>query len=345
MKTTKITMAIKAGRLLACCVGFLLAPAAAVEPTRITVSVPGPGAASYLPIELISKIGADHAEGAEIKVRYVPGGGIAVEELLSNNADFAVLGLPAAMSARLKDKRVVALAALNDLPLYVLLVRQGLRDKVKTVADLKGRVVGVHSNSLSSKTNSHQLLDLVLRRARISPDEVRTVTVGQRWESEESMLATASADAVMGDEPHASRMIANNTAFSLLHLGEPGVADQLPGGGFLRGSLIGRADQIERDPAKTEKMVRIVRRTLQWIASQTPEQIVERAGVSDPEEKKYFLAVLKKYPRQYSLDGRFSTRQLKETETFFRESQAANPAARALAVEAMVIDRYAGRKD
>lgn len=316
----------------------------AAELMPITVSVPGPGAASYLPVELMSKIGADRAEGAELRVRFAPGGGVAVEELLSNNADFAVVGLPAAMSARLKDKRVIALAAVNDLPLYVLLVRQGLQGKVRTVADLKGHVVGVHSNSLSSKTNSHQVLDLILRRSGLSPEDVRVVSVGQRWQSEDAMLASGSADAIMGDEPHASRMIANRTAFALMHLGAPGVAEQLPGGGFLRGTLIGRSDRVEAEAAKYETMVRMIRRTLQWMAAHSPAEIVDQAGISDPEERRHFLAVLKKYPRQYSPDGKLSTRQLQQTEVFFRESQASNPAARALVIESMVVDRFAGRK-
>lgn len=325
--------------------GCLTLPGGAAELMPITVSVPGPGAASYLPIELISRIGADRAEGAEVRVKFAPGGGVAIEELLSNNADFAVVGLPAAMSARLKDRRVIALAAVNDLPLYVLLVRQGLRGKVKQVADLRGHAVGVHSNSLSSKTNSHQLLELVLRQSGVRPDDVRVVTVGQRWQSEESMLATGSADAIMGDEPHASRMTANKTAYSLLHLGDPGVAESLPGGGFLRGSLIGRSDLIDRETRKYETMGRILRRTLQWIATHSPEEIVEMAGIADPEEKRHFLAVLKKYPRQYSPDGKLSTRQLQQTELFFRESQSENPAARALSIGSMVDDRFAGRKD
>lgn len=328
-----------------CLFGLAGHPAGAADPIRITVSVPGPGAASYLPIELIPRIGADRAEGVTVQVQNVPGGGIALEELLSGNVDFAVVGLPAAMSARLRDRRVIALAAVNDLPLYVLLVREALRSQVRSVADLKGRVVGVHSNSLAAKTNSHQLLELILRRNGVALDDVRVVAVGQRWQSELSMLATGAADAIMGDEPHASRMIAGRIAFALLHLGEPGVAERLPGGGFLRGALIGRSDLLEKDPQRYEAMVRVVQGALRWVATHTPEEIVERAQIRDPDERRHFLDTLKRYPRQYSTDGRFSTRQLRETEAFFHEAQKGNPAARALEIESMVVDRFAGRKD
>lgn len=317
----------------------------AAQMLPITLSVPGPGAASYLPVSLISRIGADRAEGAQVRVRYVSGGGVAIQELLSNNVEFAVLGLPAAMSARLKDSRIVALAAINDLPLYVLLVRAGLRDKVRSVADLKYRVIGVHSNSITTKTNSHQLIELLLRQAGVAPEQVRFVSVGQRWSSEASMLAAGSADAIMGDEPHAARMVAEQTAFQLVHLGNPEAAAAIPGGGFLRGVLVGRRGSIDKDPKKAETMVRILRRTLAWIASHSAEEVVAMAGIEDPQERRYMLATLRNYPRQYSIDGRFSSRQLQDTEVFFRQSQATNSAAQALRVESMILDRWAGRKE
>jgi len=312
---------------------------------RITVSVPGPGAASYLPVELITRIGADRAEGAELTVSFADGGGIAVSEMLTNNADFAVVGLPAAMSARLKDKRVVALAAVNDLPLYVLMVRQGLQGKVKTIADLKGKTIGVHSHSITSKTTSQQVLELLLNQAGVPPNGYRLVSVGQRWESESSMLSSGEADAVMGDEPHATRMIEQKTAFSLFHLGDPKTIGRYAGSGFLRGALIGRSDRIEQDSKKAEVMVRILSRTLQWIATHSAEEFAEKLDIKNADERARLVALFKKYPRQYSTDGKFSARQLNESEIFFRKSQAANPAASSFALESMIIDRWSGRKD
>lgn len=63
----------------------------AAELLKISVAIPGPGAASYYPIELIPKIGADKAENAEVKVLFSPGGPAALEQMLNNNTDFAVV--------------------------------------------------------------------------------------------------------------------------------------------------------------------------------------------------------------------------------------------------------------
>jgi NitT/TauT family transport system substrate-binding protein len=220
------------------------------KPMEIVVSAPGPRNLTYLPVDLISKIGADRAEGAVVTVRHFGGGGVALQDLMSRNADFAVAGLPAALSLRAHDNKVVVLAPVSGAPLFVLMVRSGLRQQVRTVADLKGRVIGVNTSSLSSKTTSQQLAELILKKHGISSDMVRMVPAGQSWESQSSVLASGVADAVMGDEPFASRLKAGNKVFFLVNLADKIDALSIPGGGFLHAALETRADLLEQDPRK-----------------------------------------------------------------------------------------------
>jgi hypothetical protein len=81
------------------------------------------------------------------------------------------------------------------------------------------------------------------------------------------------------------------------------------------------------------------------MASHSPEEIVDKLEIAAPDERSRLIALIKKYPRQYSTDGKFSTHQLAETEIFFIDSQLGNPAAEAFRIESMVVDRWAGRKD
>lgn len=314
-------------------------------PMQLAISLPGPNAASYYPVELISKIGADKAEGAEVRVVFAPGGPAAIDDMMHNNVDFAVVGLPAAMSVRLKDKRVVALAAINDLPLYALLVRQGLKNEVKNIRDLKGRTIGLHSNSTANKSTSQQVLELMFRRGGVPQGSYRVIGIGRRWESESLMLKSGAVDAVIGDEPHATHMVTNKIAFPLVHLGDPAMARQYAGAGFLRGALIGRTDKLEKDTAKAETMIRIIKRTLAWIATHTPQEFASALEINDPDEREKLIAVLKKYPRQYSKDGAFSNKQLRETEIFFIDSQAGNAEAEHFRIDTMIDSRWAGTKD
>ncbi|MFA7240355.1 MAG: ABC transporter substrate-binding protein [Sulfuricellaceae bacterium] len=314
-------------------------------PLRITVSVPGPRNISYLPIDLIPRIGADKAEGAQIQLLHTGGGGVALSNLMNRNADFAVAGMPAAMSLRVNGGKVTVIAAVDDAPLFVLMVRADLKGQVRRIADLKGKVVGVNTSSLSSKTTSQQLAELVLKTDGVSTDMVRLMPAGQSWLEQSSILESKTADAIMGDEPFASRLLAENKVFFLANLADPKTSEKIPGANFLHAALETREETLTADPRLVAKMVAILRRTLQWVAAHTPEQIVDALDIADKEERAALIAGLKKYPNLYSKDGRLSARQLRETGLFFHGASEGNAAAQALKIEIMIADKWAGNKD
>jgi NitT/TauT family transport system substrate-binding protein len=318
--------------------------AGAADLPRIVVSVPGPRNISYLPIDLIGKIGADRAAGVSIHLLHTGGGGVALNHLVTRNTDFAVAGLPAAMSLRANGGDVVCIAPVNDRPMFVLMVRAGLRRQVHRIADLRGRVIGVNTGTRDSKTTSQQLLELLLASDGVTPDSVRIVPAGQSWEAQSSLLLTGAADAVMGDEPYASRLRADKKVFFLATLADPALTETVPGAGFLHAALETRSDVIDREPWKVKAMVAMLQATLHWMAEHSPEEIVAALGVRDPQERAALLAALRSYPAAYSRDGRFSTGQLRHTELFFEASGGGGAGGRRLALESMIDDRWAGRR-
>ena len=121
---------------------------------HIVVSVPGPHNLSYLPIDLIPVIGADKTEAVHLQILHTGGGAVAMNNMIKHDADFAVAGVPAAMSLRSNGGDVVVIAPVDDAPLFVLMVRKDLQDQVKRIADLKGKVIGVNTSTKASKTTS-----------------------------------------------------------------------------------------------------------------------------------------------------------------------------------------------
>jgi NitT/TauT family transport system substrate-binding protein len=318
------------------------APPHAAVTERIVVSAPGPRNLSYLPVDLIPKIGADREEGVDLHILHTGGGAVTLNHLVMHNADFAVAGVPAAMSLRAGGGDVVVIAPVNDAPLFVLMVRADLKGKVKTIADLKGKVIGVNTSTKASKTTSQQLAELLLQSGGVPLDAVRIVPAGQSWVEQSSLMISGAADAVLGDEPFASRLLADQRVFFLAHLAQPETVKHVKGANFLHAALETRRDVIEKEPRKVEKMVRLLKKSLAWIASHTPEQVVAALGVSDLEERAALLLSLKKYPRAFSRDGIFSSAQLKETEIFFH---AGEPGATVrVAIDSMVNDRWAGHR-
>lgn len=325
--------------------GFLITLLAVAVPARagerISVSYPGPYNVSYLMLDLAPKIGADQAEGVQLVLRPVGGGGAALQQLHSRNVDFSVAGLPAAMSAKAHGNDVAAIGALGDLAVFVLTVRSDLKGKIKRPRDLAGRVVGVTSSSLTVKTTSHQIAELLLKNDGLSPGQMRIVAAGQSWEEQSARLRSQTADAILGFEPFASRLIEEGLAFELFNLGRPTDAVRLPGGGLLQATLMTRSDVLREKPQKAEKMMAVMRRTLQWIADHSPQEVVAALGMPDGEASGWILKLLHRYPRLYSADGRFSSHQLRETQMFYDASEGQT---RPLSLDRIIDDRWAGRK-
>ncbi len=331
--------------VIACLFMLLTGLVQAEHPERIVVSAPGPRNISYLPIDLIPAIGADKEEGVALSILNTGGGGVALNNLVTKNADFAVAGVPAALSLKANGGAVVVIAPVNDAPLFVLMVRSGLKGEVKRIADLRGKVIGVNTGTKTSKTTSQQLGELLLKSAGVPVDAVRIVPAGQSWVEQSSLMITGAADAVVGDEPFASRLQEDGKVFFLAHLAQPETVKGIKGVNFLHAALETRPDVIANEPAKVEKMVRMVKKSLAWMASHTPEQVVDALEVKDEDERASLIRALKKYPRAFSRDGKFSTAQIKETDVFFQSSLEKGAPGNDLSLESLLSDRWAGRRN
>lgn len=322
--------------------GFI-ATAHAELPT-LTISVPGPGALAFIPFDLIPRIEADRAEGVQVQLIHVDGGGAALNQLSTRNVDFATVALPVFMSLRAHGGKVVALAAAANAPLYSLAVRADLKGKVRKMADLRGRVLGLPTSSLTSKSGPEQFLQLVLRAEGLAPEAVRVIPAGLTVESNSALLLSGRVDAILTEGVIVSHLVSEGKVFILLNFTDPAVAQRIPGAGFLHATLGTRAELLEQQPESAAKMVRILQRSLSWMASHTPQQLVDKLGITDDLQRSSLLAALKSSPQLFSRDGRFSTAQLKETEIFFRLANEEDPAAQALRLETMIDARWAGRK-
>ncbi|MBI5921308.1 MAG: ABC transporter substrate-binding protein [Betaproteobacteria bacterium] len=310
---------------------------------KIVISAPGPRNLSYLPVDLIPAIGADREEGVLLQIQRTGGGAVALNNLITRDADFAVAGFPAAMSLSSNGGDVIGIAAVDDAPMFVLMVRSGLKGHVKRIADLRGKVIGVNTSTKNSKTTSQQLAELLLKSDGVDLDRVRIVPAGQSWVEQSSLMISGTADAVMGDEPFASRLAADGKVFFLANLADPGTTQRISGAKFLHATLETRSDMIRDAPQKVEKMVRMMVKSLQWIAKHKPEEVVDQLKVTDPEERTSLLLALRKYPNVFSRDGKFSTRQLQETEVFFHKTSEGDVKAQSLKIESIIDDRWAGR--
>jgi NitT/TauT family transport system substrate-binding protein len=322
--------------------GLLATAARAAGPTHVAIAVPGPGNLLYLPITLAAKIGADQAEGLELDIRYVSGGPIAFKQMLDRNVDFSVGGLPALALQRVSGNPVVCIAATSRVPAYTLLVRNGLRGKIRKISDLRGKVIGGKGHVPGGRSTSQLFTEYVMGLSGVTPDKANFVSVGQSYDSQHAALASGTVDAIMGDEPFATRLVKEKVAFILADYHDLETTRKLLGGLFLNGHLATREDFTASHPEIVERMVKTLRRALVWIGGHTAAEMVDALAVNDAVERAALLDALKLHKNIYSPDGSISDQQVTTVDRFFHATEKTE-AARAFSVKSLIDARWAGR--
>jgi NitT/TauT family transport system substrate-binding protein len=251
-----------------------LFPAAHAE--TIVMAVPGPGTLSYLPIYLAKAIAADHTEGIELKLRYFSGGPLAMRDLMSNNSDFLAIGLPAIAAGRADGRPVLAIGQLSQTAMYVFLLRSDLKDKVRSIAQLRGKRIGTSSVTSKERSIGYMMTEYLIRRAGLKSGDVQFISAGQSRESQSAALSSATVDAIMGDEPFASELVAQGVAVRLADLYAPKQSSELLGGPIVHAALATRADVYAQHPETVKKVQRMFDLALQWLSAHSAREVVDK---------------------------------------------------------------------
>src|SRR5262249_56349419 len=113
-------------------------------------------------------------QGLEPKGYNFESGAKSIAALIGGSADFAANALEHAIKAKVQGKDLVYVFSSTRLPGFGLAVASTQRGEIKSVADLKGKLVGVSGIGAAS----HVLLDFILRKNGVDPKEVKVIAVG-----------------------------------------------------------------------------------------------------------------------------------------------------------------------
>jgi len=298
---------------------FCGAFAAEAERTVIRINIPGPRSLPFLPIELIPLLGIDRDLNTQLIVRYFPSGVRALEDMLAGNAQFSAQGFTVLPAFHNKGMHVQAIAPLSgNMPPYGIVVRNDLRHQIKSVADLKGRSIGVSIGNITSKTYLQQVVEVFLTVNGIKSSEVRWVPTAQNWDGQFGALSSKSVDAVFCEEPFLTALEHKKVGFNLSDFSDPKIRAKIPGSDHLRATLTTTAENLKQDPQRAELMLRMLRQSLDWLSKSNATEIVNRLDIQGKDEKLELIAVLARQQGMFASDIRFSRGQVVATTQFMR---------------------------
>jgi len=310
-----------------CTFGLCMSLFSVAHAQTVVLAVPGPGNLSFLPVYLAKAIEADHAEGLDLKLRYLNGGPLAMRDLMSNNSDFAVIGLPAIAEARADNMSVIAIGQLSQSAMFVLLLRTELKGQVHSIAELKGMRIGTASSTKSQRSMGQMMTEFLIQNAGLRSNDVQFIATGLNRESQRAALASASVDAIMADEPFASELVTQGLAVRLADLYPQNQSSKLLGGSIIRAALATREDVSVRYPQVVRKVQRMFERSLDWLSTHSAQEVMDKLANQpgfDATSRKLIADILQSNQNIFPKRLAWDTQAVTKTESFFH-NMAANP--------------------
>ena len=208
-------------------------------------------------------------QGLEPKGYNFESGAKSIAALIGGSADFAANGLEHAVKAKVQGKDLVYVFSSTRLPGFGLAVASTQKGEIKSVADLKGKLVGVSGIGAAS----HVLLDYILKKNGVDPKEVKVIAVG--LSTFPPALEGGKIVAGMAGEPFFSRMVAKGTAVSLGNLSSLKETQAILGGEYVFSGAITRPDVIQKRPQVVQKVVTALVKASHFIETKSPEQVAD----------------------------------------------------------------------
>jgi len=261
-------MKFKANQLIALMIVLLLCSTTYAQENLQKVKIASGGHFfNYLPLDLAIAMNFFRDEGLQPELIVLKSGTLTAQALISKQVDFSVNSVEHAIKAAEQGNSNLRMVCLfNETPGVLLLVDSKYKDKVKTVADLKGMKLGV--TSLGSAT--HMILAYLLQRNAVSLKDVEIVNAG--ISTFPAALKNGSIDAGIAGEPIASMMVEKGDAYVLKRFVTPQETQEAFGGPYNLLGLLTRKDLIESDPRLVQKMVTVHKRALEWMNSHSAEE-------------------------------------------------------------------------
>jgi sulfonate transport system substrate-binding protein len=239
-------------------------------------------------------------QGLEPKGYNFESGAKSIAALIGGSADFAANALEHAIKAKVQGKDLVYVYSSTRLPGFGLAVASAQRGEIKSVADLKGKLIGVSGIGAAS----HVLLDYILKKNGVDPKEVKVIAVG--LSTFPPALEGGKIVAGMAGEPFFSRMVAKGTAFSLGNLSSLKETQAILGGEYVFSGAITRPDVIQKRPQIVQKVVTALVKASHFIETKTPEEIAAAVPAELVGERVQYIEALRASREIYAPQGMVS---------------------------------------
>jgi NitT/TauT family transport system substrate-binding protein len=252
-----------------------------LEKPKCTIAVGGKNLFYYLPLTIAEQLGYFKEEGLDLTIVDFAGGSRALQAVVGGSADVVSGAFEHTVNMQFKGQPMRAFALQGLAPQIVLGVNPKTMANYKTVADLKGKKIGV--TAPGSSTNV--LVNFVLAKAGLKPSDVSIVGVGAANGAVAAMRA-GQIDAISNLDPVITLLQRSGDLKIISDTRIVSEAEKVFGGPMPAACLYAPQAFIDKNPNTVQAMANAIVRANQWI---------QKAGAGD---------IIKVVPESYLLGDR-----------------------------------------
>lgn len=270
-----------------------------LEKTKISIAVGGKAAFYYLPLTIAEQLGYFKAEGLEVEISDFAGGSRALQAVVGGSADVVSGAFEHTINLQSKGQTFQAFVLQGRAPAISMGVSLKTIPHYKTVADLKGKRIGI--SAPGSSTN--MVANLILSRAGLKAGDVSFIGVGTAAGAL-SAFRSGQIDAMSNVDPIMTmleqkgeiRIIADTRTLK-------GTVDVF-GGSMPAGCLYAPLEFVQKNPHTVQALTDAMAHSLKWLQTAGPGDIIKTV----PEayllgDRALYLAAFNKVREAISPDG------------------------------------------
>ncbi len=223
-------------------------------------------------------------QGIEVTDFVTGSGGTLRTAMIAREFDFGLFAFVHVPLARIAGSPWKVLLSVHDQEIFSLVVRSQLKDKVKTVADLRGLKVGFSTPG----AGSWYMGELFLKKSGLDPDkDVQYLSLGDDPGVIYTALKTGKVDPMSAWEPTTTRAIEEGVVYPLVRIWDLNEHKKWVGGKALALMLVTREEVIARNPGLVRRVVEAHSRGLEFVRTH-PSSEVMRIVLKNPKTAELF---------------------------------------------------------
>ncbi|EJL93316.1 ABC-type nitrate/sulfonate/bicarbonate transport system, periplasmic component [Herbaspirillum sp. CF444] len=272
-----------------------------LEKPKVSIAVGGKNLFYYLPLTVAEQLGYFKDEGLQVEISDFAGGAKALQAMVGGSADVVSGAYEHTINMQAKNQSIVAFVLQGRAPQIVFSVNNKTMPNYKTIADLKGKKIGVTAPGSSTSV----MASFVLAKAGLKPTDVSFIGVGAAAGAL-SAIRSGQIDAIANLDPVIAMLEQKGEIKTIADTRTLKDTNEVFGGPMPAATLYAPEAFIKKYPNTTQALTNAMVRALKWIQKAGPSDIIKAV----PEsyllgDRALYIAAFLKVREAISPDGVF----------------------------------------